>query len=88
MSDEKPELIAVASLAMMQADVTSAVLLCQQIAYAAGIERIEGLDLPEWFRKERLRQLYKVMSQLEDSDPGMAALLQQRIDDISGGRNG
>jgi hypothetical protein len=48
-----------------------------------GLENIQGTPISIWIHKRQIEELQAELIRMEDVNPGIAASVQQRIDDIS-----
>jgi hypothetical protein len=70
------------SIAMFQSGIRVTQRLCEEIGRKAGVEKIDGMPLPKWCRCQVPQELHRSLREIEDLNPALAALLQQRIDEI------
>lgn len=68
--------------AMLKADHMALLTFVESLANFCGVTSIEGVSAHAWYVQKRLAELERFLIQLEDSDPGAAAVLQHVIDEI------
>jgi hypothetical protein len=67
---------------MVQGAETEALLeLCQVLARRVGVHEIDGLALIDWFQREKVARMERMLIDLEDKNPAIAAQFQSIIDD-------
>lgn len=71
-----------AGLVIALADSETMLLLCKHIADTIGIEAIDGLGVIDWFNREKIRRLQKVLEDIETTSPSLAATLSESIDRV------
>jgi hypothetical protein len=62
------------------AQIDSLLTLAERVCKHVGINEIEGLSIRDWFQKEKIEQLERILIHFENQDPGVAASLQNILD--------
>ena len=70
-----------AMVVAQQAQIELLLAIVEELGKKCGVTTIGGLPLRDWFQKKKLEDVGETLLKLEDKDPGLAAALQEIIDE-------
>jgi len=65
---------------VQSAQIDNLLALVVLIFERLGLTALEGLSVRDWFQKEKMDQIERILIHFEDKNPSVAALLQQMLD--------